>query len=183
MRKRFVSITIAICLMLTAAWMPASAESYYAYDNQMSSIGLELTSALYLTLGDNGVSIEGITRVDAGSSPYYTSFTMYSSVRYSYHTNTSEGEGELSDWDSSSSTVNNISPNSGEYVPIHGYTDAVSWALFARGIHQGWATADVMDMATGIVYTGTILGTATAEGNNATRYSLQDAIEIEQMMS
>lgn len=169
--KKLILIVLSV-LILTAMCISISADSYYTYDDKMSTIGMKLTSALYLsTSSDDYVSITGITRVDTGSSPYYSTITLYSEVSYSYFVSSDESyvvgphENEL--------VVNTVGSNKGYFVPEHGYEDAVSSAVFGFGYHSGYAENS----------SGTRILTKNTTGSDATRFTAADYAEIRRMMS
>ena len=171
--KKKITLLLAVA-MLAMMCLSASATSYYEYDNEMSTLKMELTSALYLTYSSDNeyVNVKGITRVDTGSSPVYTSFTMKSQVSYSYFISGFD-DSELVSGNVVSQTVNNASSNSGYYIPQHGYNNAASRALFGWGYHDGWATSNG----------STILDAPTTRGSSASQYSLNEIAEINAMMS
>ncbi len=169
--KKVILIVLSV-LIITAMCISISADSYYEYDDKMSTIGMKLTSALYLsTSSDDYVSITGITRVDTGSSPYYSSITLYSNVYYSYYT--SPGISHDVDPHTDKLVVNNVESNSGYFIPEHGYEDAVSSAVFGFGYHSGYAENS----------SGTRILTKKTTGSDATRFTAADYAEIRRMMS
>ena len=171
MKNKLLALILAIT-MITALSISTAAASYYSYDNKMSTLGMELTSALYLTFGDisDTVHVKGITRVDTGATPVYTSFTMSSNVWYSYYV--PNRDPLLSQTDSVSQTVNNASPNSGYYIPQHGLTYYNTIGTFGFGYHTGSATSG-----------GLPILNAKVSHNVASAYSLNEIAEINELMS
>lgn len=171
--KKKLTVTLLICMTIVMC-ISVSATSYYEYDNKMSDIGMELTSALYLTYSSDYeyVNVNGITRVDTGSSPAYESFTMYSQVSYSYFISSTETNRIYEE--PIFQDVIDASPNSGYYISKHGFDNAASNALFGWGFHEGWATDEKGN---------TILSAPETRGSGVSQYSLNEVAEINEMMS
>lgn len=160
--KKFLSIGLATTLLVIAVCSPASADSSYDYDNKISTLGMELTSALYTNLNGEDVDVTGLTRVDTYSNPTYTTFTMYSTVKVTYQYSSSSSR-VMSD--EQEKNVSNIGSNDYAYIREHGFEGAVSYAEFLQGTQVGKAKAS-----------GRTILSAQADSTSAT--SLRNEAEI-----
>ena len=136
--KKIISIIISIS-MITMLCLSASAGAYYEYDNKMSSIGMRMTSALYVySNSSGGLDISGLTRIETGSSPSYTSVTMYSRVVYRDIVNYETPFDNLP-YHEAIHTQNNVLSNSAFNVPEHylDYTGSIGVLQFLY--HSGSA--------------------------------------------
>lgn len=163
--KKFLSIGLAATLLAIAMCSPTSAKSSYDYDDKISTLGMELTSALYTSRSGEDVDVTGLTRVDTYSNPTYTTFTMYSTVKVTYQYSASSSR-TMSD--EAEKDVSNIGSNDYAYIREHGFEGAVSYAEFLQGTQVGKAKASGR----------TIL---SAQVNSTSVNSLRDEAEIERL--
>ena len=135
--KKILSVILALC-MITMLCLSASAGAYYEYDNRMSTLGMRMTSALYVySNSSGGVDISGLTRIETGTTPAYTSFTICSDV-ICLDTPNINADPESLPHDYREKIVNSASSNSAYYVQEHyvDYTGSIGLLLFLY--HDGW---------------------------------------------
>lgn len=134
--KKFLSAGLAAILLVIAMCSSTSAASTYAYDDKSSTLGMELTSALYTNRNGEDVDVTGITRVDTYSNPTYTTFTMYSTLKVTYQYSASSSRTRSHE---AQKEVSNIGSHDYEYIREHGFEGVVSYAEFLQGTHVGTA--------------------------------------------